>query len=182
MSDEEKFLEEDGASIEEEDSGEKAGFIPGILLVVLKWGAIGLAFIVLVVTISWATFNLFIKGKTSSIAPDYSTTQDRVQIPMEFFSNQLDDIRGRTSDVPSKTFMAAFKLGYEKGNTAVQTELIDKTEIIRNEILKYLGSKTENDLSTNNFEKIESDIKSRINLLMTTGLVKQVLVHELQVF
>jgi flagellar basal body-associated protein FliL len=182
MSDEEKFLEEDVAAIEEEDSQEKAGFVPGILLVVLKWGAIGLAFIVLVVTISWATFNLFIKGKTSSVAPDYSSTQEKVQIPMEFYSNQLDNIRGRTADVPSKTFMAAFQIGYEKGNTQVQTELIEKTEIIRNEILKYLGSKTENDLSTTNFEKIENEIKSRINLLMTTGLVKQVLIHELQVF
>ncbi len=182
MADEEKFLEEDVAAIDEEDSGEKAGFLPGILLVVLKWGAIGLAFIVLVVTISWATFNLFIKGKASSTAPDYAETTTTVQIAMEFYSNQLDDIRGRTSDIPSKTFMAAFKIGYEKGNTAVQTELIEKTEIIRNEILKYLGSQTEFDLATNKFGIIEDDIMKRINILMTSGRIEKVLIHELQVF
>ena len=182
MSDEEKFLEEDVASVDEEDSGEKAGFLPGILLVVLKWSAIGLAFIVLVVTISWATFNLFIKGKTSSTIPDYAETIPHVQMSMEFYSNQLDDIRGRTSDTPSKTFMAAFKIGYEKGNTAVQTELIEKTERIRNEILKYLGSQTEFDLSTNNFGIIEDDIMKRINVLMTSGRIEKVLIHELQVF
>jgi hypothetical protein len=80
MADEDKFLEEDVTTEHDEDTGSqvKEGFLPGLLINLLKWGSLFIIFVLLVVTISWATYTLFFnKGRTAigmpqSFSPEQS--------------------------------------------------------------------------------------------------------------
>jgi flagellar basal body-associated protein FliL len=183
MADEERFLDEDVTGEEEQSTAARPGVVSGFLLVILKWAAIGLAAVILIATVSWATFSLFIRGRTPSGIGEFSPEYQQTDEKLEFFGNRLDNIRGQTADDPPKSFLANVSIGYEKGNTKVQTELIEKTELIQNRILKYFGRKTSLELSTRNFETLENDIKRDLNNgLMRSGQVKSVLIHELQTF
>ena len=181
MSDEERFLDEDVTG--EEETGEigKPGVVPGFLLTVLKWAAIGLAAVILIATVSYLTVTLFIKGRTPVGPPAFSPEYQPAQAPMEYFKNMLDSVRGQTSDDPPKSFLVSVSIGYEKGNAKIQTKLIENSERIQNLILKYFGQKKSNELITKNFEELEIDLKTilinRLNLE-----IKTVLIHELQTF
>jgi len=183
MADEERFLDEDVTGEEEQAVAARPGVLSGALLVVLKWAAIGLAAIILIATVSWATFSLFVKGRTPSGLGEFSPEYTESDVKMEFFSNMIDNIRGQTSDAPPKSFAVSVSIGYQKGNTKIQTELIEKTELIQNTTLKFFGSKPSVELTTNRFNTLEHELRGIINnTIMRNGQITQVLIHELQTF
>ena len=183
MADEERFLDEDVTGEEEQPTAATPGVLPGFLLVVLKWSAIGLAAVILIATVSWATMRLFMRGRTATGAPPVSTSFQPETMPLEFFKNELDNIRGQTADDPPLSFLAKVSIGYKKGETKTQTELIEKTELIQNTVLKYFGKQTAVDLTTKNFDKLENELKSILNNeYMRSGRIQRVLIHELQTF
>jgi flagellar basal body-associated protein FliL len=184
MSDEEKFLEDDVTAEAEEEQREKTGFLPGIVIQILKWFVIGLVFILLTGTIAWAVYTLFFsKGRTSTGLPeDFSPDRTELTKPLEYFSTELNDIRGQTNDEPPALWYASIRIGYEKGNSRILAELIEKKEWIRNEIAKLFGRKAENDLRTKNWLSIENEIKSMLNMsIVQTGLIEDVRIYELNV-
>ena len=184
MADEDQFLDDDVSGEEEQPGGgDKPGLLSGVLLTVLKWAAIGLAAIILVATVSWATFSLFVKGKTSTGISEFSPEYAEAEVELEFFKNMLESIRGQTADDPPKSFLVSVSIGYPKGETALQTELIAKTERMQNMILKYFGRKPSTELVTSKFDVLEDEIKTQLNSsLIRTGQIKKVLIHELQTF
>jgi flagellar basal body-associated protein FliL len=183
MADEERFLDEDVTGEEEQPVAARPGILPAVLLVVLKWAAIGLAAVILIATVSWATFSLFIRGKTPSGLGEFSPEYKESNVQLEFFTNMINNIRGQTSDDPPKSFLASVSIGYKKGNMKIQTELVDKTEQIQNTVLKFFGKKTSQELTTANFDNLEKELKGLINNgIMRNGQITQVLIHELQTF
>ncbi len=183
MADEERFLDEDVTGEEEQAAAVRPGVFSGVLLVVLKWAAIGLAAVILIATVSWATFSLFIRGRTPSGLGEFSPEYKESDVKMEFFKNMIENIRGQTSDEPPRSFLVSVSIGYKKGSTKIQTELIEKTELIQNTILKFFGSKTASELTTNRFDVLENELKGIINnSIMRNGQITQVLIHELQTF
>ena len=101
---------------------------------------------------------------------------------LEFFSVNLNSIRGQTADEPPLSFLASVSIGYKAGDMQIQTELNENKEIIQNEMLLFLGNKTARDLTTRNLSKLQDDLKNRINNIMRTGLIDKVLFSELQTF
>ncbi len=183
MADEEQFLDDDVTGEEEQAGGAKPGLLSGLLLTVLKWAAIGLAAIILVATVSYVTYSLFSSGKQSTGLSQFSPEYEQDEVEMEFFTNMLDNIRGQNADDSPKTFVVKVSIGYEKGNTTLQTELIGKTEQIQNMILKFFGQKSSSELVTQNFVTLESDLVAKLNhSLLRTGQIEKVLIHELQTF
>jgi flagellar basal body-associated protein FliL len=183
MADEERFLDDDVTGEAEQPSGGRPSFLPAIFITVLKWAAIGLAAIIVVATISWATFRLFIQGRTPTGVAEFSPEYQQLDLRLEYFSNQLDNIRGQTSDEPPLSFLAALSLGYLKGKTAVQTELIDKNELIQNTILIFLGRKNATELRTSNLVTLQEELKTLLNnSIIRTGQIVQVTFKELQTF
>ena len=182
MADEENFLDDDVTGDADAESGERGGLLSGALVNILKWIAIGLAAIILVATVSFITFSLFIQGRQSEGLPEFSTPADRPSVKLEFFNVNLTSIRGQTADEPPLSFLASVSIGYKAGDTQIQTELNENKEIIQNEILLFLGNKTARDLTTRNLDQLQGDLKNIINNLMRTGLVDRVLFSELQTF
>ena len=183
MSDEEGFLDEGVTGEEEQPAGVRTGFLPAVVITILKWAAIGLGAIIFVVTIVLITNKLLGEGKEISGIPAYSVERQREAIDTEYFNTGLDSIRGSTSDVPSRSFLASITIGYPEGKTVIQTELVSKKELIQNTILKYLGKKKAIDLQTKNFGNLENELRTKINNgIMKTGQILSVLIQELQTF
>ncbi|HUV06333.1 MAG TPA: flagellar basal body-associated FliL family protein [Spirochaetia bacterium] len=181
MSDEERFLDEDVTGEEGQQEVGKPGIVPGFLLTVLKWAAIGLAAIILVATVSWATFSLFLKGRTPQGVNEFSPEYKAADLDLAFFGTMLDGIRGQTSDDPPKSFVVTVNLGYKKGDAKEQTRLIDKKELIQNYILKFFGEKTADELTTTNFNTLEQEVLQLLNNALLLKINK-VLIRELQTF
>lgn len=183
MADEENFLDEDVTGDAQAEAGERPGLLSGALINVLKWIAIGLAAIILIATVSYVTFSLLVRGSQPQGLPEFSVDRPSAEIPLQYFNNQLSDIRGQTADNPPLSFVASVSIGYPEGSTKVQTELIAKTEQIQNAILIYLGRKTARELTTANLPVLEEEIKNLLNTrIMRQGLVHSVLFSEIQTF
>ncbi len=142
-----------------------------------------IAIFLLPAIISNITFGAFSQGEAparpSNITPEYQETD----IEMAFFKKTLGMIKGQTADDPPKTFVASVSIGYEKGSTAIQAELISKTEQLKDTILKFLGRKSTRELITGNFPRLEEELKNKLNdTLLRSGQIHKVLIHELQTF
>ena len=182
MADEEQFIDDDVTGDDEAAAGTKAGFLPSVLITILKWAAIGLGVIILVATVSWATFRLFIRGREQPL-PVFSPEYEATQLDLQYFKNNLDNIRGQTADDPPKSFLAAVSVGYRQGDTTMQNELNEKTEQIQNAILIYLGNRSATELTTKNIPSLQEDIKRILNnQIVRTGQIDSVLFSELQTF
>ncbi len=182
MSDEEGFLDEGVTGEEEQPAGVRTGFLPAVVITILKWAAIGLGAIIFVVTIVLITNKLVGRGKEVSGIPAYSVDSQAASIDTEYFNTGLDSIRGSTSDEPPRSFLASITIGYPEGKTVILTELVSKKELIHNTILKYLGNKETSELQTRKFVVLEKELKTLINNEIMKGQILSVLIQELQTF
>jgi flagellar basal body-associated protein FliL len=183
MADEDRFLDSEAEQAGEEvEVGRKVGFIPAIVLKALKWAAIGLIVVLLVIIVAFLTVQLTLQGRVPSqelppVSGQISATTELLQ----FYKN-LEPLRGQTSDNPPYMFVAEVDIGYEKGNSAMTTEINERAPQIHNIILKALGSQNASELNLNNAEQLEYDITMRLNQIMRSGKIKAVLFREMQTF
>ena len=181
MSDDDRIFEDDDQEgIDDVEVGKKVGILPAIVIKILQIAAISIIGIVLVITIAVVTYNILSKGQTGQspqiVSPAFSDKKELYD-----FFNVIEQVRGQTKDNPPKTFMAKISIGYQVGNKIIQTELNERVEELQNLMLKYLSSKSGDELSSTRYEFLEEDLKRRINNLMIEKIDK-VLFTELQVF
>ncbi len=185
MGDEERFLEEEVAGEGQTETAQRPGILSGVLINVLKWLAIGLAAVIVIATVSWLTFTLFVRGREAQGVDIFSSERSRSEpMDLEFFKANLDDIRGQTGDNPPLTFLAKVSIGYKKGDQKTQTELVTKSDLIQNTILIYLGKKKSSELGTGNLGQLQDDILQvlQVNVLSSSASIYKVLFRELQTF
>lgn len=181
MADEQKFLDQEAPQQEEDvEIGKKVGFLPAIVIKILKWTAIGLIITALVVTVTVLVSTWFLEGRIAQTAGvGVSPPYEELSEELEFYRN-IEEARGHTSDVPPQMFLAKIDIGYEKGNRAINTELIDRTPQIHNLIFLTLKDKKANDLSR--VRELQQELLNKINRIMRNGKIKAVFIQELQVF
>ena len=184
MADQDRFLDEDEAVVQgdEAEVGKRVGFLPAIVLKVLKWVAIGIAVIILIVVVVVLTDQALNAGRTAFVTN--VTASESVQPPpetLQYFKN-LGQIRGQTSDSPPANFIAEVDLGYEMGNNALTTEINNRAPRIHNIILVTLSQKTASELHLKNAEKLQQELLREINRWMRVGKIQAVLFKELQAF
>lgn len=181
MADEQKFLDQEAPAQEEDvEIGKKVGFLPAIVIKILKWTAIGLVITTLVVTVTVLVATWFLEGRiaqasTVAVSPDY----EEVPEILEYYQN-VGTIRGLTADVPAQMFVAEIDIGYEKGNRSINTELIDRTPRIKNMVLLFFSEKKATDFTRK--RELQIELLNMINRVMRSGKIKSVLIQELQAF
>jgi flagellar protein FliL len=182
MSDEERFLDEDDqqATQEELETGKKESILPQILIKILQWTAIVIGVIIVIVFVSWLTFTILMKDKVGQAPVVTSKDYEDKKVTYDYYK-ALDSIRGQTADVPPKTFLAKVVIGYKKGSNLIQNELIERSDKITNLLLKYLSGKTSDEMTPQNFEKMEEELTQKINDIMVEQ-VSEVLFTEIQAF
>ena len=106
MSDEQQDLnlEDVGAGAEDVAGPRRGGLLSGMLLNILKWAAIGIGIIIIVVTTTVVTFKVLNKGNSqaglAALSPEYST-QQRAYASYD----SIEQIRGQTTDDTPAVFL-----------------------------------------------------------------------------
>ena len=173
----------DGAEEEvggdESSSGQKKiGFVPGLLIQILKWAGIILAGIIFVVTVVVITVNLLFSGQTARqsripLSEEYQETLPELQ----YYPVMPDgeSMRGSTSDQPRQTFIVDPYMGYDGENSALESEIINRLIQIRDLALTYFSSKTADELlGVSNQARVKNELTERINRILTTGRIRDI--------
>ncbi|MBN1799283.1 MAG: flagellar basal body-associated FliL family protein [Spirochaetales bacterium] len=183
MADEDRFLDsETDQATEEVEVGRKVGFIPALVLKALKWAAIGIIVVLLVIIVAYLTVQIALQGRVPG--QDLPPVSQQIAASTEIyqFYKNLQPLRGQTADNPPYIFTAEIHIAYEKGNNAMTTEINERDSQIHNLILKILGSKNASELNTNDFSLLERDITYSLNQIMRSGKIKAVFIQEMQTF
>ncbi|MFP4483600.1 MAG: flagellar basal body-associated FliL family protein [Spirochaetaceae bacterium] len=174
MSDDQLFDTEEEVASDEGSGGRRVGFLPGILIQVLKWAGIIVGAIIFIVTVVIITLQFLSPGGTSQTAPPESEPYQAAP-PVLSWWDQVGEIRGSTADEPRKTFIVEPFVGYEEENTAIRTELNSRRIEIREQIALYFSSKTSDDLvGVEGRQRAKDELTTRINEMMSRGKIDDV--------
>jgi flagellar protein FliL len=182
MSDEQQDLnlEDVGATSEDVAGPRRGGLLSGMLLNILKWAAIGIGAIIIIVTTTVITFRVLNKGNNSeglaALSPAYSATQP----PFAYYDN-IEQIRGQTADETPAVFLLQVSLGYDPADKEVSVEIGNRNREIQDLILKDISQKTAVELSPTHYDQLQAELLQFINMRMKTGKVKSVTFRQFSV-
>lgn len=144
-----------------ESSGKKSGG-KGILPQILKFVLIGVAAIILIVTIVFITTLIINKGGKSQtnipISEEYTTKRESYD-----WYTSLDQIRTSTSDPIPASVSVTIVLGYKKDDKAASTEITERRIEIIDFLRRYFSEKTVEDLRPQNEDVLRQQIRDQIN-------------------
>jgi len=176
MSDEQQDLnlEDVGASAEDASGGpRRGGVFSGLLLTILRWAAIGIGAVIVVVTTTIITVRIVNRGAQpaglAAISPSYQAKSE----PLAYYDD-VEQIRGQTADDPPGVYLMSVSLGYDPKDKEVSVEIGNRKREIQDLILKDISQKKAADLSPGHYDEIQAQIMDEVNMVMRTGKVKAV--------
>jgi flagellar FliL protein len=176
MSDEQQDLnlEDVGAGAEEAAGPRRGGLLSGMVLTILKWAAIGIGVIIVVVTTTVLTVRWVTRGATAAtglaaVSPEYGPKAE----PLATYSD-VDQIRGQTADDPPAIFLLQLSLGYSTDEEHFSVEIGQRKAQIQDIILKLVSQKTADELTASHWDELQAELQNSINAIMTTGKVRKV--------
>lgn len=173
MSDEIFDPEEEGAGEEQPSPGKKRiGFLPAIVIDILKWSAIVIGAIIFIVVVVIITVRMMGGGPAAEATrlPLQSDYEPGGQELLDWFS-QIGDVRGTTNDEPRRTFIVTPHIGFQPESDAVLQELIRREIQIRELVAIYFSSRPVRDLEgVENRQRVKRDLREEINRLMNNRI------------
>ena len=159
------MADDDDLSIDDEGGAapsKKRGGLGGLLPTLLKWVALGLGAVILIVTVVIITMKIM-GGNTSqqAVVPVSEEYDTRKEI-LDWYSS-LGSIRTKTSDSDSVTVMVDVVLGYKKEDKATSTEITQRTVELKDFLRRYFTQKTAEELAPQNEENLKIEIRNAIN-------------------
>lgn len=160
---------------EEAQPGQKrVGFLPGVVIQILKWVGIILGGLIFIVTVVVVTVNFLDRGSVSSTRVPQSP-QYVADIPILAWYEQVGELRGSTADEQQTTFIVEPFLGYDGENNALVNELIVRKVQLIGLFNDYFGAHMVNDLKGQmNKDKVEDALLSDINRMLRSGQVEDI--------
>ena len=181
MSDEQQDISfEDVGGAEEAGGPRKPGIFSGLVLTILKWAAIVVGIILVVVTVTVLTVNVLDKGRRAQNVAAQSPAYQPKEVPLTY-SDVIDDIRGQTADEEPATFLVEISIGYSVNDKQLTAEIGQRARQIQDLCLKYLSRRTADELGPASYDLIQDDLRSQINGVMTSGKVKSVVFRQISV-
>ncbi len=166
----------DGAGSEKKGKG-----LGGLLPSLLKWIAITLGAIILIVTVVVITMKV-VGGNT--------TQQSSIPVSKEYVGKRevldwytsLGQISTKTSDLLPASVIVEVVLGYKKEDKAASTEITSRQIEIKDFLRRYFTEMTVNDLRPKNEDKRRIEIRNAINDdILSSSKIKDVRFLSLQV-
>jgi flagellar FliL protein len=166
---------EEELEAEEQAAGQKrGGFLSGLLIEILKWAGIVIGAIIFIVTVVVVTLRIMDTGSASQTQIPQSEEYQAAPPLLQWYSG-VEEVRGQTADEVRKTFIVAPYLGYEGENKQLQSELIQRRIMIKEEISLYFSNKTEEELTgPENRERVKEELRRRINEMLTSGQIETI--------
>ena len=178
------MADDDDLSIDDEGGAapsKKRGGLGGLLPTLLKWVALGLGAVILIVTVVIITMKIM-GGNTSqqAVVPVSEEYDTRKEI-LDWYSS-LGSIRTKTSDSDSVTVMVDVVLGYKKEDKATSTEITQRTVELKDFLRRYSTQKTAEELAPQNEENLKIEIRNAINdSILSSSKIKDVRFMQLDV-
>jgi len=179
MSDEQQDLnlEDVGAGAEDVSGPRGGGILSGMLLTILKWAAIGIGAVIIVVTTTIITVRIVSKGTQqqglAATSPAYAGKAE----PLAAFDD-IEQIRGQTADDPPAIFLMQLSLGYDPKDKEVSTEIGNRRREIQDLVLKDVSQKKAADLAPGHYGEVQAELMDIINMIMRNGKVKSVMFRQ----
>ena len=144
------------------ESERKSKGIGGLLPTLLKWVAIILGAIILIVTVVVITMKI-VGGNTSQqavipVSQEYGTKRE----VLDWYTS-LGQISTKTSDAIPASVIVEVVLGYKQADKAASTEITQRQIEIKDYLRRYFTELTVEDLLPRNEEKRRIEIRNAIN-------------------
>jgi len=175
MADDMFEADDDVVGAEEPQPGQKrVGFVPGVLIQVLKWVGIILGAIIFIVTVVVVTVSFLGQGNvTQTRIP--TTEEYRSEAPIYVWFEQIGELRGSTADEVRTTFIVEPFLGYDGENESLTTELIQRRIQLIGIFNDYFGSRTTDELEgPANKIRVEQELQDNINRIIRSGRIEDI--------
>lgn len=175
MADDMFDADDDVVGAEEAQPGQKrVGFLPGVVIQILKWVGIILGGVIFIVTVVVITVSLLNRGTPSQTRVPQSE-QYETNIPILTWSEQVGELRGSTDDTQRTTYIVEPFLGYDGENSALVTELIDRRIQLIGLFNDYFGGRSVSELQgPGNKIKVEQEMLDTINRMLRSGRVQDI--------
>lgn len=172
MSDEEFYPDEDAGEGDAPSTAgkKKIGFLPAIVIDILKWSAIVIGAIIFIVVVVVITVNLMGGGTqaTATRLPLHSEFEQTTMEELEWYG-EVGDIRGSTADQVRRTFIVQPHIGYPVGSDRTLQELIRRRIQIHEIISTYFASRSVTELEgVQNRERVKRELREQINRIMSS--------------
>ena len=179
MSDEEVFPDDDISGGDDDGGKQKVGFLPAIVITILKYAAIGIGAIAFIVTVVVVTMSILDKGPSGMEYPEVSPDYEGKKQLLDWWSG-IDDIRTRTSDEQDITILAKIKIGYKQGDNSLLTELNARQPQLQEKVRYYFSSHRASYIKEGENSFVKTELIELINTELSTGQIRDVVILDLQ--
>ena len=180
MADEDTSLDDN--DLDSSVGGKKKGKgMGGLLPTLLKWIAIVIGSIILIVTVVIITMKVMGTNNTATVAvpvsPEYTTKRELLS-----WYNSLGQVKTKTCDEIPATVVVEVVLGYKVDDKTTATEITQRQIEIKDFLRRYFTGKTTDELKPNNEVKLQMEIRNTINDdILSTSRIKDVKFLQLDV-
>lgn len=159
----------------------KKGGLGGILPTILKYVALALGAIVLIVTVVIITMNVMGGNKTRQTQVPISEEYKEYAEELDWYQS-LGEIQTRTSDASHASVLVNIFLGYEKEDKVASAEITAQKIPIRDFLRNYFADKSVEELSPKNEERLKIEIRNEINdRILNKSKIRKISFDKLQV-
>ncbi|MGN0731525.1 MAG: flagellar basal body-associated FliL family protein [Treponema sp.] len=159
----------------------KKGGLGGILPAILKYVALALGAIVLIVTVVIITMNVMGGNKTRQTQVPISEEYKEYAEELDWYQS-LGEIQTRTSDASHASVLVNIFLGYKKEDKVASAEITAQKIPIRDFLRNYFADKSVEELSPKNEERLKIEIRNEINdRILNKSKIRKISFDKLQV-
>lgn len=144
------------------ESSSKKGGIGGLFSGLLKWILIGIAGIILVVTIVIITNKITGAGGQSQAAIPVSDEYTAQREEYDWYTS-IDQIRTQTSDPIPASVSVTLAFAYKKDDKAASAEITSRRIEIIDFLIQFFSEKTADELIPKNNRLLQQQIRDQIN-------------------
>ena len=150
--------------LDEESSGgsAKKGGIGGLIPSLLKWIAIALGAIILIVVIVVVTMKIVNKGGQPQVVVPISDEYTVQREILDWYTS-LGAIRTKSSDEVPASVVVDIALGYKKDDKATFKEITQRNIELKDFLRRYFTKKTAAQLRPQNENNLKIELKNAIN-------------------
>jgi flagellar FliL protein len=164
MADDESVNIESEDSVDEAETGKKKkdGALAAVLPNLLKFVALGLGALILIVTVAVITYSIMNKGGKNQTLIPQSESYVAVK-PIYSIFTLLDEISTRTRDAAPYTVVVKINLGYDENDNASANEFTARRYVMQDFLRNYFARKYVEELKSENEARLKNEIKELLN-------------------
>jgi len=175
MADDMFDADDDVVGAEEATPGQKrVGFLPGVVIQILKWVGIILGAVIFIVTVVVVTVNFLNRGSATQTRVPASQEYE-AEVPILTWYESIGVLRGSTDDDVRTTYIVEPFLGYDGENNALVNELILRKIQLIGLFNDYFGSHSVDQLQgPANKTRVKQELLDQINRMLRDGRVQDI--------